>query len=574
MRPNALVVLAMFVFMSPGLVTYAVAQRHGMGGGAPQGPHISAPRVSAPAPHISPPAPHVSAPRFAVPHAATPSPRIAAPRMARHVGTQRFSAPHVAAPHASSRRFTAPHIAVPRRAPLNTAVGRFSPRSPGGLARHNVGPRVSNSARTIGRVHTHALAPSTARQVRGNPRTEPGWGAGDIARAHRAIPGASETVGQAPAAANHNPAQSGRGQMQGANHAPILRNATFAGLSPRNAETRALTTSTFRGRFAQSGFARERDRRHQQLGIVLGFVGPLFWPYAYDDFIDYTFSPYAYDTFWPYAYDDLFEGIYGAYSPEYYSDAYAYAGVPASGATYAYATGSSRRGRTAALTRGTSQICSSQAQGLADFPIEQIAQQVEPDQNQQALLDDLKAATAQAVRILQATCPSELPSTVTGQLAAMRSRVETMLQAVQVVRPALDRFYRSLNDEQKERFNALDQAKETSGHQQLASLCNERTAQSTRLPIDRIESTLRLSDDQDAALKDLNDASTRAADIMKANCQPDQTVTPTGRVALMEDQLSAMLKALDAVQSVLVKFYDSLGDEQKARFNRLNAPPV
>ena len=128
-----------------------------------------------------------------------------------------------------------------------------------------------------------------------------------------------------------------------------------------------------------------------------------------------------------------------------------------------------------------------------------------------------------------------------------------MLQAVQVVRPALDRFYRSLNDEQKERFNALDQSKETS---ELASLCQERTARSPGLPIDRIESTLRLSDDQNAALKDLNDASTKAADIMKANCQRDQTVTPTGRVALMEERLSAMLKALDAVQSVLVKFYD------------------
>ena len=103
--------------------------------------------------------------------------------------------------------------------------------------------------------------------------------------------------------------------MQGANHAPILRNETFASLSPRNAETR-LMTSTFRGRFAQSGFARERNRSSPALGIVLGLVGPLFWPYAYDDFIDYTFSPYAYDTFWPYAYDDLFEGIYGAYSPE------------------------------------------------------------------------------------------------------------------------------------------------------------------------------------------------------------------------------------------------------------------
>ena len=51
-------------------------------------------------------------------------------------------------------------------------------------------------------------------------------------------------------------------------------------------------------------------------------------------------------------------------------------------------------------------------------------------------------------------------------------------------------------------------------------------------------------------------------------------MTPTGRVALMEDRLSAMLKALDTVQSVLVKFYDLLSDEQKARFNRLGAPPV
>ena len=172
MRPSALVVLAMFVFMSPGLVTYAEAQRHGMGGGAPGGPHISAP-----APRISAPAPRVSAPHFAVPHAGTPASRIAVPRIATpHVGTQRFSAPHVAAPHAVSRRFTAPHIAVPRRAPPTTAVGRFSPRGPGGLARHNVGPPLSNSARTVGRVHTQALAPSTAQQVRGNPRTEPGGG--------------------------------------------------------------------------------------------------------------------------------------------------------------------------------------------------------------------------------------------------------------------------------------------------------------------------------------------------------------------------------------------------------------
>ena len=46
---------------------------------------------------------------------------------------------------------------------------------------------------------------------------------------------------------------------------------------------------------------------------MVGWVGPVFWPYAYDDFFDYVFWPYAYDDFWPYAYEDVYYGIYGSY---------------------------------------------------------------------------------------------------------------------------------------------------------------------------------------------------------------------------------------------------------------------
>src|SRR5262244_1900550 len=49
-------------------------------------------------------------------------------------------------------------------------------------------------------------------------------------------------------------------------------------------------------------------------GIVIGWFGPLFWPYAYYDFFDYVFWPYAYDDFWPYAYNDIYYGIYGPYA--------------------------------------------------------------------------------------------------------------------------------------------------------------------------------------------------------------------------------------------------------------------
>ena len=222
-----------------------------------------------------------------------------------------------------------------------------------------------------------------------------------------------------------------------------------------------------------------------------------------------------------------------------------------------------------------SQICSGQAQGLTDFPIERIAQQVNPDQHQQALLDDLKAATIKAVNILQAACPNELPSTPTGRLTAMRSRVEAMQQAVQVVRPALDAFYSSLSDEQKEHFNALDGDINTAGREiDVAGLCSRANERSSGLPVARIEQSLQLNVHQDTALKDLNDASAQAADLLKGSCQPHQSLTPTGRLAAMEDRLNSMLQALDAVQPALTKFYHSLSDEQKARFDRLNVRPT
>jgi len=191
------------------------------------------------------------------------------------------------------------------------------------------------------------------------------------------------------------------------------------------------------------------------------------------------------------------------------------------------------------------------------------------------LLDDLKAATIKAVNILQAACPNELPSTPTGRLTAMRSRVEAMQQAVQVVRPALEAFYGSLSDEQKERFNALDGDINTAGREiDVADLCSRANERSSELPAAQIEQSLQLNVQQDTALKDLNDASAHAADVLKGSCQPSQTLTPTGRLAAMENRLNSMVQALDAVQPALTKFYQSLSDEQKARFDRLNVRPT
>ena len=125
----------------------------------------------------------------------------------------------------------------------------------------------------------------------------------------------------------------------------------------------------------------------------------------------------------------------------------------------------------------------------------------------QALLEHLKDATAQALGILQQACPTDLPSTPPGRLAAMRVRIDAMLQAVRTIRPALDKFYASLSDEQKERFNSLDTSRqpERSRSTDLARLCGGHSV-TGGLPINKMASRLHLNSSQNAALNDLDRA--------------------------------------------------------------------
>jgi hypothetical protein len=357
-----------------------------------------------------------------------------------------------------------------------------------------------------------------------------------------------------------------------------VRNPTLASLPARDAAARGLSRSTFGGRFAQSRTAwahdwRARHHHRHNIPFVLGFAGSVFWPYAYDDFVDYTFADYGYDTFWPSAYDDFYSGIYGGYAPEFYADA-----SDVTGTATAQGGGSSRRGRGHARVAtatpgagagGTGQICSGETQGLTDFPIQRIAQQVQPGPDQQPLLDELKAATQQAVEILRSACPTELPTTPPGRLAATRQRVEAMSRALQVVRPALDKFYAALTDEQKQRFNALDSATVAEGSQKpdVAQACGQGTS-AIEQPISRIEKLLHLTGAQEAAFNELKDASAKAGESLAQNCPAGQPLTPPGRLAAMEQRLTAMLQAIDTMQPALAKFYNSLSDEQKAQLSR------
>jgi hypothetical protein len=223
------------------------------------------------------------------------------------------------------------------------------------------------------------------------------------------------------------------------------------------------------------------------------------------------------------------------------------------------------------------EVCREQVPALTGWPIQQIAQTVQPDQAQQAALDGLKGAAGEALDLLHSACPNELPSTPIGRLSAMRKRIEVMSQALAIVQPALSGFYDLLNDEQKSRFNALTPETRPTTHRgkqlpDLAQVCSGQAVKPTNVPTERIEQIVHPTDTQRVLLQALNDASAKAADYLKANCSAEEALTPPGRVAAMAQRLNAMLEAVKIVQPTLENFYGGLTDEQKARFNQLGAP--
>ena len=288
---------------------------------------------------------------------------------------------------------------------------------------------------------------------------------------------------------------------------------------------------------------------------LFGWVGPLFWPFAYYDIYDYTiWSDYG---FWYYGYPDIYAGIFGPYG---YDDLIGYLPQAAD----------PRRARASSLAR----LCGDDSRDIAGLPIDQIAQAIEPDEAQRAALDGLGNASVQAAQSIRAACPTQAVLTAPGRLAAMQQRIEAMISAVAIVRSPLDRVYSLLDDEQKARFNALAQDQRTRAaannpRRSLGESCGAAQSTTFEWPTSEIEDRLHPNDTQRAALKALQDASSKAADMLKAACQSDDPATPPARLAAIGKRLDTMLDAVKLVRAALEDFYATLSDEQKAQFEAI-----
>jgi hypothetical protein len=174
---------------------------------------------------------------------------------------------------------------------------------------------------------------------------------------------------------------------------------------------------------------------------------------------------------------------------------------------------------------------------------------------------------------------TEPPLTPLGRLDALERRLEAIIKAIEIVRPALANLYGSLSDGQRQRLDAIGVEESQQGREiattrsaepaTLASLCSDQSASFTRLPVQRIEEIVKPTEQQQSALEVLQQASAKAANQLRASCPAQTPETPLARLDATTGRLSAMVQALSNLRPVLGTFYASLSDEQKAQFNNM-----
>jgi hypothetical protein len=319
-------------------------------------------------------------------------------------------------------------------------------------------------------------------------------------------------------------------------------------------------------------------------GCRWGWARGVFWPFAYGDIFSWAWWPYAgVPAFWNYGLDTILTGLfwpYGVYQwPEGYG-AYAWAG---DGSSYEY----SREARQEVLSAGPAneavqsapestteiaQTCSGLAPGVDSLPIDRIAQTLKPEAGQRAAFDQLEAASAKAEAILKGACPSEPPLTPVGRLDALGKRLNAMVAAIGTVKAPLANFSSVLSEEQRHELDAMGGSGSRSA-MEMGDVgdCIDQGQQFANVPAQQIAEAVQPDARQRTALDQLKTVAAQAAERLRSQCPTSVPATPEARLAAMDKRLTETIVAVNEVRPALVGFYESLNDEQKARFNTL--PP-
>jgi len=307
-----------------------------------------------------------------------------------------------------------------------------------------------------------------------------------------------------------------------------------------------------------------------------GWAHGVFWPFAYGDMFSWAWWPNAgVPAFWGYGAGFIMSSLfwpYGTYAwPDNSYGAYAYS---PSGPNYQVAHESHEdiySGGPEIITEPTqtsaselADTCSGVAPGVGALPMSKIEETVKPDQQQMASFKALSAASAKAESILKASCSNDPALTPVGRLDELQKRLTGMTEALHTVQQPLVAFTDGLSPEQKQRLDGMSE-----GQKADADLCSDHDEQFTDVPAQQIAAAVKPDQKQQVALDALKSASTKASQLLKAACPSGTSGSTAARLDDMSKRLSATKQAMNDVRPALVGFYDSLSDEQKARFDTL-----
>jgi hypothetical protein len=236
--------------------------------------------------------------------------------------------------------------------------------------------------------------------------------------------------------------------------------------------------------------------------------------------------------------------------------------------------------------------CNQEAIELKNWPFDSLAQIVGPDENQRNALQQMQDTAVKTADILASTCPKEIPAPLTARFDALKHGLEAFIAALDGVRPVIETFYTSLNDEQKARLVAMymsnnnsreksDQSRRSSRNGQTyrdasstqqESICGKWAGALRDWPTRQIESNMTLSDTQHAALYDLTASTYRAAGTLIASCPTETSFTPLGQIEAKRKRVDALGQATSMIRPFLDRFTDTLNDEQKIRLTKIVNP--
>jgi hypothetical protein len=403
-------------------------------------------------------------------------------------------------------------------------------------------------------------------------------------RTRQARPGAAESrsAAAAPVAQNASTAPAAAAGVAGATAvaatagaapSPGLENAPTAAPSQRST---AVTQPTVDEAQQRRREAARGERTVPQATLTaaapsaptqLGLVGPPTWPTAFEDILGFTL--------WPDRYGERLRahGIGDVMSVLFAPPVRAAAG---SGQPTARAKPD---GLPASDAGSTASPCPTN-QAPSDWPAKPLEQAMTLNDVQRAALDEFRTAVGDAVAAIQATCRDAPPDSSAERLQGMQRALWAVRDAVMLVRAPLINFYRSLSDEQKQRFIietkqpdprlAQMQQRATQGRgarpqipRDLARMCGMSAA--NEWPLRQIEQAIQPNNQQKASLEALQKKSTEMGQLLVASCLQPIAVTPEARLDQALDRLTAMLFAITNITLALNDFHGQLSADQKVK---------